>query len=476
PCTGEQQPPQQNFYAIPMEFQMDNWELYTLGKNIDMGLMKGYLDGDATVQYVNDRALDYLCCTRQEFREFFHNTIFGFIHPADVDMVRENLSALIKTNKPLRFSIRAIRQDGKIIILQGHSSCVIDNNGRPIGIHAFQDVTEDLERTAAMQCALEDKIAALNALVTVEQENQEALRLSEERYRLVVEQSGDILFEWNFATDHIHFADKHRQLFKRLAIEDNLTTNRIIRQLIHPDDQDLFENWIQETYKKSGFHKGEFRVATGENRYIWISSSSTAICDRNGNPLKAVGVFSDISNQKEEMDILVRKSQLDPLTQLYNKEEVQRQIENCIRHNPQQSAALFILDIDNFKGVNDNLGHQFGDTVLREVAQKTKSIFREVDILGRLGGDELVFFMQDVPNSDIIAAKAARLTTMLNITYFGETSKYTISASTGIAYYPQHGQSFHDLYRMADIALYESKRCGKNRHTIYCDRMSAQKM
>lgn len=101
--------------------------MYTLGKNIDMGLMKGYLDGDATVQYVNDRALEYLGYNRQEFREIFKNSIAAFTHPDDAHIVQANAAQLLENGKPLQFLTRAIRKDGKVIVLQGRSSCVIDN-------------------------------------------------------------------------------------------------------------------------------------------------------------------------------------------------------------------------------------------------------------------------------------------------------------------------------------------------------------
>lgn len=157
------------------------WELYTLGKNIDMGLMKGALDGDATVQYVNDRALEYLGYTREEFREIFHNSIVAFTHPDDADVVLENAKQLIKTGIPIQFQTRAIRKDGKVITLQGRSSCVIDSQGHPIGIYAFQDVSEELERTQHLQASFEHKIKELEDMVTKERKLREAFQTSEER-------------------------------------------------------------------------------------------------------------------------------------------------------------------------------------------------------------------------------------------------------------------------------------------------------
>lgn len=454
-------------YVVPKEFQMDNWELYTLGKNIDMGLMKGYLDGEAAVQYVNDRALEYLGYSRQEFREQFRNSIAAFTYSEDVHSVMDQVQQLIETGKSLEFQSRAIRKDGKIIILKGRISCVIDNNGRPVGIYAFQDVTEELERAERMQHALEERVQELNERVRSEKESREALRLSEERYRLILEQSDDIMFEWNFETDAITFSEKFEKLFKRPPQQDHVTTNEEVRRAICPEDCEIFEAWVEATYQKAGKNKAEYRIEDGDGNYIWMRISSTTICDDCGVPMKAIGVFSDISKQKAEMSSLLRKAQLDPLTQLLNKKELEQRIEDYLFSNSGQSGSFLIFDIDNFKGLNDNLGHQFGDTVLQDVAGKIKTVFRESDILGRLGGDEIAIFLCNIGNPDVVQAKAEMLLELLHTTYFGETKQYSTSISIGIATYPIHGSTFSELYRKADAALYESKRKGKNCYTVY---------
>lgn len=456
-------------YTIPQEFQMDNWELFTLGKNIDMGLMKGYLDGEATVQYINDRALEYLGYTRQEFREVFHNSIAAFTHPDDAAVVHKNAKQLITTGKPLAYQTRAIRKDGKIIVLKGRASCVIDSLGRPVGLYAFQDVTEDLERTGKLQTSLEDKISELETMVESERSAKEALRLSEERYRVIMEQSNDIMFDWDFTSDQIHFSEKYLQMFEMEPLTNDLTTNADIRNRIHIADMEEFERWIKNTYKNPGFSTAQFRIKDAEGHYIWVSSRSTAICDETGTPLRALGVLSNISAQKNQMDLLTIKSQRDPLTKLLNKVEICERICETLLCAPQEPGAFFIVDIDNFKGINDNLGHQLGDAVLVDISDKIRSLFRETDFVGRIGGDEIAIYMRSLHSRDEaeVRHKAEALGRSLRSSYYGSAQKYSISGSIGVALYPQHGASFEELYRLADIALYESKHRGKDQYTIY---------
>ncbi len=276
-------------YAIPEEFQLDNWELYTLGKNIDIGLMKNYLGEDSPIQYINDKALEYLGYTREEVMENFQNNFDGFIHPDDATIMQQNARELAITGKPLQFRVRAIRKDGKVLFLQGRASCVIDGKGHPVGLYAFQDVTEELERSEHYRHSMERKITELESAL-------EALRISEERYRLIVEQSSDIMFDWDFETDRILFSQKYKHLFGYEPICHDMRTNTDIRRRIHPEDREAFERWVIATYRRPSRVQAEFRVAAAGGNFIQISGHSTPIFHSEGRPIRAVGVFTPLPN------------------------------------------------------------------------------------------------------------------------------------------------------------------------------------
>ena len=474
PCCPTIESDKSYLDIIPRDFQMDSWELYNLSQNIDMGLMKGYLDGEATVQYVNDKVLEYLGYTRQEFKEIFNNKITAFSHPDDVNAIKAATKKLISTNTPLQFKCRAIRKDGKVIFLHGRASCVIDYAGKPIGVYAFKDVTDELENAERLRNSLEEKIVELKALVESERKSHKALKLSEEKYRLIIDQIDDVIFEWDFATDSITFSYKLERIFGQEPVKYNFKSNPLIRNRIHPEDLYIFEQWIESIYKHSTTSQVELRCKSYNNDYIWFRSKATTIFNNLGEPIKAICVLTDITKQKTKIATLVRKAELDPLTQLYNKEETKHHIKDYISSDGYNKfSAFFIVDIDNFKGVNDNLGHQFGDTVLQETSSEIQKIFNPTDILGRIGGDEIAIFMKDAISIENIKLKAELLNTNLRKTYFGENTKYTISASIGVAYYPIHGKTFRDLYKMADTALYESKFKGKDCYSIYNEHMNS---
>lgn len=459
-------------HTVPQEFQMDNWELFTLSQNIDMGLMKGYICDACTMQYVNDRALGIIGYTRQEFREALGNSVLAFTHPDDIPSVLQNFQVLKESGKPISFSTRAIRKDGACIVLQGRGSCVMDRDGRPIAIFAFQDVTDSVRHTEMLQRSLESKIAEQESIIASERESREALRVSEERYRLIVEQSDDVMFDWDFAADEISFSDKFARVFGRPSTSHWATDPAYAARYVHPDDRQAFEQWVQETYRQPNSTGIELRVSRTDGAYLWLRGRSTPMLNREGSPVRAVGVFTDITRQKDEVEALTRKSQLDPLTHLFNKEEMPRRVQSILLGEPDSPGALFIIDVDNFKGVNDNLGHQFGDSVLVEVAQKTQALFRETDVVGRIGGDELAVFARGLPDGAALRERADMLVQTMRSTYFGATAQYAVSISVGIACYPAHGSSFGELYHLADVALYESKGGGKDRYTVYQQHMT----
>ena len=156
------------------------------------------------------------------------------------------------------------------------------------------------------------------------------------------------------------------------------------------------------------------------------------------------------------------KADTDLLTGLYNKMATEREIKNYIKESEDHKALLFLIDIDNFKKINDTMGHAFGDEVLRSLGARLKLEFRKSDIIGRVGGDEMILFLKNIPDSSTMKREVERVGTFYQNVEVGEYVKYVVTASIGVAVYPDQGADFATLYGAADRALYEAKRRGKN--------------
>lgn len=173
------------------------------------------------------------------------------------------------------------------------------------------------------------------------------------------------------------------------------------------------------------------------------------------------------SNEKKKE--LENKADTDLLTGLSNKLATERKIKEYMAQNPDNQSMMFILDIDNFKKINDTMGHAFGDEVLRSLGNQIGAIFRASDIIGRVGGDEFMIFLKDISTKEAIMKEAKKVENFFKSFQAGEYVKYKATASIGVAIFPQEGGDFETLYKAADQGLYKAKKRGKNQLAFYRD-------
>ena len=169
----------------------------------------------------------------------------------------------------------------------------------------------------------------------------------------------------------------------------------------------------------------------------------------------------------EHSKVLEDKADTDLLTDLNNKMATERKIREYMEKYPDKQGVLFVLDVDNFKKINDTMGHAFGDEVLRNLAVRLQSMFRATDIVGRTGGDEFMVFLKDIRDITMIEREGKKIEQFFHQFEVGEYVKYSVTASVGAAVFPGDGKSFEELYKAADNALYVSKRHGKNQLSFY---------
>ena len=172
---------------------------------------------------------------------------------------------------------------------------------------------------------------------------------------------------------------------------------------------------------------------------------------------------------KRKSDGLLHLAETDQLTGLYNKVTTERKIKEYFEENPDSQSLLFVLDIDNFKKINDTMGHAFGDEVLREIGQGLRQQFRASDIIGRAGGDEFIILLKHVTEDQYIIREAKKLENFFKGLQVGTYTKYSVTSSIGCAIFGRDGNTFETLYKQADEALYKAKHRGKNQLAFYKD-------
>ena len=237
-------------------------------------------------------------------------------------------------------------------------------------------------------------------------------------------------------------------------------------EMIHSSDREAVLRKSKQLSAKSGGLTLYYRILCQNGLYKWVIDNRQLLPKENDS-VQLISVILDITESKAASENLRRRAERDALTGLYNREETEGQIRRHLENNPGSPCALFMIDTDNFKQINDRQGHLFGDMVLSEMAAGMKKITRQTDVAGRIGGDEFAIFFKDIPSTAMITEKAGQLLAMFKRLFQNEKQPIEITCSIGIALYPDGGQDFQSLYRSADLALYQAKSLGKNQYVLF---------
>ncbi len=304
--------------------------------------------------------------------------------------------------------------------------------------------------------------------------SQRALKKSaetnEKNIRFVSEQINKYILEWDFITGRIKITGKLKEIFNQ---NNNIfsTNQSVLNSFLFAEDIPIFQQAINELKKGNQASEIKIRIACNNGDFLWFLFSAVPIATDDQDRLydKAIGFLTNIDKQEKEAHLLKKMSELDSLTQIYNKGTTELLINKILDQSNEKTNmhACIIIDLDNFKEINDTFGHQFGDHVIQETAEYLKSIFRQNDIVGRIGGDEFLVFVCNAYSEQIVTDKFLHLLKHFDKNYKNDEKSVKISISIGVAVYPTHGNTFTALYHNADMALYDAKQHGKNTFKIF---------
>ncbi|HZV98427.1 MAG TPA: EAL domain-containing protein, partial [Methylophilaceae bacterium] len=222
-----------------------------------------------------------------------------------------------------------------------------------------------------------------------------------------------------------------------------------------------------------GHWQGEVweRRKDGEEYVTWLTINT--IYHDSGDPFQRVALFSDITEKKKSEELIWQQANFDPLTQLPNRRMFRDRLEQEIKkvRRSENSLALFFIDLDRFKEVNDTVGHSGGDQLLQEAARRIVGCVRETDTVARLGGDEFTVILSDLIDIHCINRIAESIINRLSMPFLLTTETIYITASLGITIYPSDAKDADELIQNADQAMYVAKEAGKNRFSFFTPAM-----
>ena len=292
---------------------------------------------------------------------------------------------------------------------------------------------------------------------------EEEISVMKERYRILAETTPALLFEYIPSEDRMIFFynfpgnNKKREIpdYRQFAVEN---------PLVHPDHLKMFMNALLLASKAPIRGEIEYLSKITTEDFEWHRTYYSSIADEEGKVLSVLGRIQNIHESVTEKQKLQHRVETDFLTGLYNKGAATDKINRWLQHNPTGEAHVVMIDIDNFKVINDRYGHALGDEVLKEVARLMTLCFRESSIMSRFGGDEFIIFITD-ETINFVESRVDRF--MNKLSEEVTVLEQAVSCSVGIAVRASRQDEFEDLFNRADNAMYMAKKAGKNCYYIH---------
>ncbi len=287
---------------------------------------------------------------------------------------------------------------------------------------------------------------------------EEKLRSSEERLRLALHAGRMFAWEQDLTTN---FVTRSQNSVALLGIGSGPLTDLLER--VHPDDRAMRQTFAQQI-KMHGSYTSEFRYILPNGRTLWFGSRAEMT-----SPNTVVGVTFDITDRKAAEKEVWRAANHDSLTGLPNRvlfhSRLEKELESAWK--AKTGVSLLLIDLDDFKDVNDTLGHDAGDALLKETARRLSALVEDCGTVARLGGDEFAVLMAQPFTLDDATQLAERITAKLREPFAYKRRTVASRASIGVAAFPQHHCEPAELMKSADIALYRAKAQGRNRVLTY---------
>lgn len=385
----------------------------------------------------------FLGYTAEELRHVCDNQYVKLIYPGDRSRVVREYWEQRRHGNQAELMYRLVTKEGCLLWVLDKSYCTVGKNQEEYIYFVLIDITQTREH---------------------ELEVQERMEL----YQLLMDHTNDIIMEWDMASNGLKYISHDRNERKTdPVIEANKGKIQYVFH-IHPEELQEFVRLTADIRKGCEYGELELRLMDQKGCYRWYKMRIASRSSHWEEPTKAVCVLTCIDAEKRSVKALHDRADHDVLTGLYEKGFAVKTLKNYFMTRKEDDiSALFILDVDDFKHVNDTYGHMFGDKVLKRAARELMKLFRNDDMIARIGGDEFLIFMRHIRERDIADMRAAKVNRAFRTIRMEEEENFRITCSMGVAVCPDDGCSFEELFRRSDLALYTAKDRGKNQYALY---------
>lgn len=325
------------------------------------------------------------------------------------------------------------------------------------------------------------RVTGTHTDISEQKQIEAALKESQQRFELAMLGSNDGLWDWRLRDNLVYFSPRWKAM---LGYEESELENsfQIWESLVHPDDLHLAKDEVARcVVGKKDLYEVEFRLRHKQGHWISVLSRAIVVKDDDGHVARLVGTHMDLTEiravqqQLEESRQQLKKLAFyDSLTGLPNRRLLEDRMSALLEESQKKSEVLGVamMDLDGFKQVNDTLGHDVGDELLKAVAGRLKLCLRDSDTVARLGGDEFVLLFSELGKAQDVVSGLERVIKVIGKPYMIEGHECHVTASIGVAFFPDDAKSGDMLLRYADLAMYRSKQAGRNQFSVYQAYMS----
>lgn len=431
---------------------LDNREhiLNSLLSNLDGMAYCCLPDKDWTMLYISEGCVKLTGYSAEEFLTSGGITYEEITYEADRDELRETINTAIKKKQRYDAEYRIVKRNGEIRWVSERGQSIFNDEGKLEAIEGFiQDITE---RKA----------------------NEQALIEAEKRYRSIFENTVEGIFQTTPEGRYLSANPALAKIYGYSSPEELISSFNNIEEQLYVDKKKRreFSELMQLSERVTNF---ESQVYRKNGSIIWISENARTVRDHNGALLYYEGTVEDITLRRENTAIIEYQATHDDLTGLPNrvllKDRLYQAIRNAERTNSQ--LAVVFVDLDQFKDVNDSMGHHAGDNLLITMAERLKSCVRESDTVARPGGDEFVLLLSNLHSLDSLSQMLQRILENTAEPCQIDGREFVVTCSLGISMYPEDGKDSDTLLKHADNAMYKAKHAGKNNFQFYTKELNA---
>ena len=310
------------------------------------------------------------------------------------------------------------------------------------------------------------------------QQLERALHQSEQRLARAQRIARVGSWEWDLHTNRLSFSPELLAILGYNTASAPPVSLEWFYNQVSPTDTPFVRKSLLSAVETGRNLSVTFRIRTGDGTEIVVASQAELIRDGNGHPELLVGTLLDVTERTRAEQEIHQLANYDILTGLPNRNLLHDRLQQAIIQagRSQNSVGVLFLDLDRFKGINDSLGHRAGDQLLRTVAERLRVCVRESDTLSRIGGDEFVIILSMVSDEDGISSAATKVLGIISEPFVIEGQELYLTASIGIAVYPNDGSDVQTLLKHADLAMYQAKDLDRNNFQFFSSDLNVKVM